>query len=484
MKIKKILLEACILMLAFCSISSASVPALSGGAEFVHGRWTDLAARFPIPGVDGKIKDAPSPEILASWWSVFNDETLTVLIMTALENNRSLASARASITEGRAQLGVSRAAGLPWLDSENYWRVSKNVSDTGEKCIDIARLSIDTSWEIDIFGGRRQTIKAGAADLEAQYAALNSAWVSLTSEIAIDYISLRALQEQLAIARENLGAQRQTLDIIETRFKRGLDDALALEQSKYTLEQTLSSIPPLETGAERMKNSLAILAGMVPGALEETLSTPKPIPEVSADVIVGIPANAMRQRPDIREAELNLAAQIARKKAAKADLWPKFFLDGSIGTETRSPVGGSLFEGPNNLYSFGPRITFPIFHWGAIRNNIKVQTAKQEQCLYAYEQAVLTAAVEVRNAITSVLKERLRTDSLGKGITSAKSALTIAEDKYSRGLVDFNNVISAQQALLSMKKDHAESRGQTAIDMVALFKSLGGGWALMDAQSK
>ncbi len=192
-------------------------------------------------------------------------------------------------------------------------------------------------------------------------------------------------------------------------------------------------------------------------------------------MMIGIPVNSIRQRPDIFAAERQLAAQIARKKSAKADLWPKFYLLGSIGTEALDT--GSLFEGPNKAYSFGPKITWPIFHGGAIRNNIKVQTARQEQYLAAYEQTVLNAVAEVRNALTAEMEERKRNEALRKGIDAAQTALEVANDKYRNGLTDFNNVINAQRSLLILSEARAISDGQITSNTVRLFKALGGGWA-------
>ena len=459
-----------------------SVPAASGDVQLSEGRWTELAARYPIPSVSGDIKNAPTPEILSSWWDSLGDETLTQLIRTALENNRDLASARSRVTEARYALGISKAALLPWLDSTNFWSKSRTPVEAGGsgRSGEMYKLGIDASWEIDIFGGRRQTVKASMATLEAQYAALNSAWVSLSSEVAVNYISLRTLQQRLIIAKDNLALQQDTLNMLQSRYDAGLSNALALSQAQYTLEQTRSSIPPIETNIEATKNGLAVLTGLVPGALEETLREAQPIPQADMSVMVGIPANALRQRPDIRAAERRLVAQIARKKSAQADLWPKFYLVGSIGTE--SLTSGSLFEGPNKLYSFGPQITFPIFHWGAIRKNIKVQRERQAQALNTYEQTVITAVSEVRNAITAALQERQRNASLKTGVEAARTALDVANDQYRNGLVDFNNVISAQRALLSLSELYVNSSGQITTDAVQLFKALGGGWAPISAE--
>lgn len=452
---------------------SKSVP----DKELMEGKWIEMAHRYPIPSNPGECLSAPDPEILAKWWEYLNDEILTQLIEWSLQSNRDLDSARSKVTEARAALGIDKAALLPWLDNTDYWYNTRTPVSTGGagKGIDLYRLGIDASWEIDIFGGKRASIKAGAASLEAQYASLHAAWVSLSAEVALNYLTLRTLQERLQIAESNLALQEETLEMLQSRVDAGLSDYLALNQSKYTLEQTKAEIPPLKKSLEEVKNTLAVLTGRVPGSLGEMLDDIKPIPKLDQKMMAGIPANSIRQRPDIFAAERQLAAQISRKKSAQADLWPKFYLIGSIGTEALDT--GSLFQGPNKAYSFGPKIVWPIFHAGAIRNNIKVQTARQEQYLAAYEQTVLNAVAEVRNTLTSGMEERKRNEALKRGIEAAQTALDVANDKYRNGLTDFNNVINAQRALLTLSEACAVSDGQITSDTVRLFKALGGGWA-------
>jgi len=266
------------------------------------------------------------------------------------------------------------------------------------------------------------------------------------------------------------------VELLQSQYDSGLKDGLALSQAKYTMEQTRSTVPPLRTSIEETMNRLAILVGQVPGSLEEMLGEYRPLPKPEAVDLVGIPANSLRQRPDIYSAERRLAAQIARKKAAQRDLWPKFNLFGSIGLESFNSTSGlSLSDGVS--YSFGPSISWPIFRGGAIRNNIKVQTAKQEQLLAAYEQTVLNAVAEVRNALTSETQERERNQSLQRGVEAARTAYEIAKDKYKNGLTDFNNVIGAQSALLTLEEQYAISEGQMLSNIVRVFKVLGGGWA-------
>jgi NodT family efflux transporter outer membrane factor (OMF) lipoprotein len=441
------------------------------------GSWDALAVKYGnrYTASDGSV--ILSPDVLASWWNVFGDETLTGLIEDALADNRDLRVARGKLLEARAALGISRSAVLPWLDNTDSWNDSKasENSASGEFRTEVTRLAIDASWEIDIFGGRRESINAAEADLEAAHAALHAAWVTLSSEVALNYLSLRTLHERLNIVVMNLGLQEETLAMLSSMYDAGLCDSLALNQARYTVENTRASIPPIKASAESTMNALAILTGQVPGSIEESLSEYRPLPKADQSMLVGIPAEGLRRRPDIRAAERALAAQISRRKSAEKDLLPKFFLMGSIGLETLS--GGSLFSGDSFGFSFGPRITIPIFHGGAIRKNIQIQTAREDQLLASYEGTVLDAVAEVRNALASSTQELDRNKSLKSGLEAANAAFSVAYDKYKNGLVDFNNVIDAQMAQLSLEEQFVVSEGQIASNIVKIFKALGGGWA-------
>jgi NodT family efflux transporter outer membrane factor (OMF) lipoprotein len=463
------------------------VAPVSRDADLDAGKWSAISAKYPNPYASGDIFSgavAPSSDVLANWWDVLEDETLTRLIEWSLLDNRDLQAARSKVVESRASLGISKSALLPWLDNVDSWthsETSENSTSAGAKP-EISHLGIDASWEIDIFGGRHQDIKAGVAALEADYAALHSAWVSLSSEVALNYLTLRTLQERLAISQQNLELQQETVDLLQSRYDAGLVDALALSQARYTIEQTRAGIPPLQANIEAAMNALSILTGSIPGSLEEMLKDRKPLPSPDPVSLVGIPANSLRQRPDIRAAERRLAAQVARKKSAEADLLPRFYLTGSIGLESLS--GGSLFSSDSFGFSFGPRITLPIFHGEAIRSNIRVQGAREEQLLAAYEGTVLGAVAEVRNALASSAQEIDRNKSLKIGIAAARDALEVAVDKYKSGLTDFNNVITAQRALLTLEEETAISDGQMTSNVVRVFKALGGGWAPLLAENQ
>ena len=482
-KIFRTLLFALLLISLTAFAACAAEEAEPEDEELIAGDWTVMAKRYPNPYLSEDIADAPSPELLASWWNSLGDETLISLIERALENNRDLEQARQKVTEARATLGISKSTVLPWLDSNDSWtraKTSENSTGTGQT-VSVYRLGLDASWEIDIFGGRRQEIKAGKATLEAQYAALHNTWVTLASEVALNYLNLRTLQERLRIANESLILQEESLGLLQSQYDAGLADALALNQAQYVYEQTKASIPPIRTSVEQALNAIAILTGDVPGSLELLLGEAKPLPAPDAANLLGIPADYLRQRPDIRMAERQLIAQIARTKSARADLWPKFTFVGSIGLESIST--GSIFSSGSQAFSFGPKISLPFFHAGAIRNNIRVQTARQEQYLAAYEQTVLNAVAEVRNSLTANVQERSRNESLRAGVDAARTAYDVASDKYRNGLTDYYNVIDAQRSLLSLQEQLVISEGEIISNLVGLYKALGGGWAPIVAEN-
>jgi NodT family efflux transporter outer membrane factor (OMF) lipoprotein len=455
----------------------SSSPPISDDAAVREGEWFRLAGKYDNIYASDAGGGAISIELLSSWWKALGDSALDGLITDALSNNRDLRAARSRMMEARAALGISEAAALPWLDSSDTWtnnKTSENSSGGGNRT-EITKFGIDASWEIDIFGARHDNIKAAEAGLEASHADLHAAWVTLSSEVALNYISLRTLQERMRIANLNLALREETLSMVASLRDAGLRDSLALNQAKYAVETTRASIPPIKSDIERVMNALAIMTGRVPGNLERSLIRPGPIPEARYISTAGIPADALRQRPDIRAAERSLAVQMSKKASAEKDLLPKFFLSGSIGLETLS--GGGLFSGDSIGFAFGPRITLPIFHGGAIRKNIRVQTEREKQLLAAYEGTVLDAVAEVRNALAAGAQENERNKILHSGLESARAAFEIAGDRYRNGLTNFSEVISAQDALLSFEDQIAVSEGQMTANVVRIYKALGGGWA-------
>jgi NodT family efflux transporter outer membrane factor (OMF) lipoprotein len=271
--------------------------------------------------------------------------------------------------------------------------------------------------------------------------------------------------------------QEETYDITNWRRQAGLTTQLDVEQAKYSLEQTRSQIPTLQSGLERAKNRLAVLLGQDPGSLNEILDERKAIPVAPLEVAVGVPADALRQRPDVRRAERELAVQTAQIGVAKAELFPKLSLSGSIGLEALAL--GNLFSSAAQILTLGSNIAWTIFNAGSIRQNINVQTALQEQALIRYEAAILTALEEVENALTAYANEQARRQSLLEATEAAQNAMALARDQYSSGLIDFQVVLDTQRSLLSLQDELAINEGEVTSNLISLYKALGGGWTLL-----
>jgi len=412
---------------------------------------------------------------LADWWTTLHDPLLSRLVERAVSGNLDLKSAQARIREARARRGVSRAGLFPTLDTSGSASWSQSSKDKGTgKTNDLYAASFDAGWELDIFGSVRRSVEAAEADLRASQEDLRNVLVSLLAEVALNYVEVRTFQTRLVVAEENLEAQSETYQLTQWRYEAGLSDELAVQQARYNLENTRSQIPILRTGLEEAMNRIAVLMGEPPGKVHAELMKQEPIPVTPLKVTVGVPADALRRRPDVRRAERQLAAQTARIGVATADLYPRFALSGSIGLETLSL--SNLSSSGIWTLSGGPRITWPIFRAGAIRQNIEVQSALQEQALIQYEAAVLNALEEVENTLVAYAEEKRRRDDLREGSLAAQKAAELAQHKYQAGLTDFNNVLDAQRSLLSFQDQLAQSDGTVTSNLVRLYKALGGGW--------
>jgi NodT family efflux transporter outer membrane factor (OMF) lipoprotein len=276
------------------------------------------------------------------------------------------------------------------------------------------------------------------------------------------------------VAEANLEAQSETYQLTQWRYEAGLSDELAVQQARYNLENTRSLIPAFRTRLEEAMNRIAVLLGEQPGKVHPELEKREPIPVTPLNVAVGVPADLLRRRPDVRQAERQLAAQTARIGVATADLYPKFTLSGSIGLEAFS-LSNLSSSGAWSL-SGGPRITWAIFKGGAIRQNIEVQSALQEQALIQYEATILSALEEVENALVAYAEVQQRRQSLSEATQAAQKAVDLAQHRYQAGLTDFNNVLDAQRSLLSFQEQLAQSEGTVTSNLVRLYKALGGGW--------
>jgi multidrug efflux system outer membrane protein len=430
----------------------------------------------------GLMTEEMDPKILAGWWATLNDPELSNLIDRAVAGNLDLKKAWARVREARARRGLAKSDLFPTLDAAGSATWSRSSKDTVTgKTSDLYSASFDAGWELDIFGGVRRSVEAAEADLGAKQEDLHDVLVSLLAEVAVNYLDVRTFQVRLAVAEANLQAQSETYQLAQWRYEAGLSDELTVQQARYNLENTRSQIPTLRTGLEEAMNRIAVLLGEQPGKLHAELEKREPIPVTPLNVAVGVPADLLRRRPDVRQAERQLAAQTARIGVATADLYPKFTLSGSIGLEALSL--NNLSSGIWTL-SGGPRISWAIFKAGAIRQNIEVQSALQEQYLIAYETAVLSALEEVENALVAYAEEQQRRQSLSEATQAAQKAVELAQHKYQAGLTDFSNVLDAQRSLLSFQDQLAQSDGTVTSNLVRLYKALGGGWTSMAPDEK
>jgi NodT family efflux transporter outer membrane factor (OMF) lipoprotein len=415
---------------------------------------------------------------LSRWWKQLGDPLLSEFIEEALKSSPTMDSARARLREARAQRGVAEAELYPTVNATGGGRTSKTGD---EEAISTYQAGFDASWEPDIFGGTRRYLEASTAELESTVAGLHDTQVSLAAEVALEYVSIRSLQARIAIARENLALQVETREIAGWRYQAGLVSGLDYDQARAAEAQTRAQIPALETSLAGSRNRIAVLVGEAPGSIDDRLAAQAPIPDVPESVIVGIPADVLRQRPDIRAAERALAAQTARVGAAVASQYPNFSLSGSLGVE--GVTLAALTGGSSVISSLAASVAETIFAGGRIRRQIQVQTAVQDQALAAYESTVLTALEDVENALVSLRRSRERYDHLQAADEAARSAALLARQRYAAGLVDYTSVVSTQQTQLTVSDSLQSCEADITKALIRLYKALGGGWSTEDSEA-
>jgi outer membrane protein, multidrug efflux system len=429
----------------------------------------------------GPITAEPTPvsvQDLVQWWTTFNDPTLTSLVDRAVSSNLDLKLAEARIRQARAARGVAAAGLGPTLDASGSVVHSRSAITTSHRTEgDVSNLyqaGLDAAWELDIFGGTRRNIEAADADLQAAVEDRRDVLVTLTAEVALNYIDLRAFQQRIAIARQNLAAQQHTAELTRKRFEAGFVGRLDVANADAQVATTASLIPLLESSARQTIYSLGILLGREPAALLEELTPASTIPAAPPEVPAGLPADLLRRRPDIRRAEAQIHAATANIGVATADLFPKFALSGSIGL--RSNQFSSWMDWVNRVWAFGPSASWQVFTSGAVRSNIKVQEALQAQSLLAYQQTVLTALQDVENALIASATEADHLKALAEAVAANRQAVRLSTQLYTQGEIDFLNVLDAQRSLFVSEDALVQSTGNISTDRVTLYKALGGGW--------
>jgi len=411
---------------------------------------------------------------LRSWWKTFGDGQLTGYVNQAVKRSPQLRLAAARLEEARALRGVAESGRFPTLDAVGSIDRGRRGTQGRPATNTLYSASFDSAWELDLFGKIRRQVEAADAEVEATEEDYYDVLVTLTAEVALNYVEVRAFQKRLEVAQGNRAAQRKTLDLVRGSFEAGEVSRLDLEQAQGNAEATESQIPLLETSLAQARHRLAVTVGSAPASMDRELGKVRGIPMGPRSIAVGVPAEVMRRRPDVRRAERQLAAQWARVGAAQADLYPSLRLSGTVGLES---IGmGTFLKGSSVIFGLGPSVSWNVFSGGRVRQTIKVETARQEQALIAYEAAILDALRDVEDAIVAYGKEMVRRESLARAEESARRAVDLAESQYRGGESGFLPVLDAQRSLFQAQDQLVQSEAQITTNLIRLYKALGGGW--------
>jgi NodT family efflux transporter outer membrane factor (OMF) lipoprotein len=430
----------------------------------------------------------------SNWWRVFDDPVLDNLVEKAYQQNLSLQIAGIRIYEARAQLGIAVGNLYPQQQSASGELTTNKLSTSADTpFIDTnfneLRLGFDASWELDIWGRFRRSVQSGVANLEATIASYDNVLVSLTAEVARTYIVIRTLEKQVVVAVNNVKLQERSLQIAEVRFKEGAVSELDVTQAKSLLSDTQALVPRLESSLRRAQNALAILLGVLPGTLTEMLIGLAEIPVASEAVIIDIPNNLLRRRPDIRLAELQIATQSPQIGIAKADLYPQFFLFGNIGWRSSDTNSVSVQNSLGDIFSYkslfwnaGPGFNWNILNYGRIRNSVRVEDARLQELVVNYKDTVLNAQREVEDAMVAFTRSKEEERFLKVSVTAAQRSVELSLLQYREGLVDYQRVLDSQRFLATQEERLTEVSGQVGTDLVATYKALGGGWQIREGE--
>ena len=433
----------------------------------------------------------------ADWWAVFNDPLLSELVETAYDQNLTLRSAAVRILEARAQLGIAVGNLYPQQQQASgglvYYSKRRNDANAVLGDFDFTRadVGVDLAWELDVWGRLRRGVESADAGFLASIAAYDDVLVSLIGNVADAYTLVRTFQQRIGIANENVAIQERSIEIADVRWRNETTTELDVQQAKTLLASTQASIPRLETGLRQARNALSVLLGVTPGELPAALDAAGPIPTAESEVAVGVPADLVRRRPDVRRAELQAASQATRVGVAKAELYPAFALGGSIGLATTDASGsggvgdtglGDLPQSDSSFAFGGATFTWPLFNYGQLKNRVRVEDARYQQSLVDYQNTVLRAVREAEDAMTAFVRSREEVVYRQDGETASRRAVDLAMTQYREGATDYTTVINTQESLLSAQEQLISVRGDVVRNLIALYKALGGGWQIREGR--
>jgi NodT family efflux transporter outer membrane factor (OMF) lipoprotein len=428
---------------------------------------------LPEPAPTAQPQAAPS-ERHDEWWRVFEDPALDQVVAAAQRANPSVAIAGARIMEARAQLGVAGSGLYPQLQqvSGHAFGVGQSVSDAPDQTFASYGAAFDIAWEMDFWGKYRRGIEAADANYFASIAQYDDVQVLVAAQAASFYTSIRTFEQRLHITQENAALQKRSLEITERLFSSGNEAELDVQQAKSLYLGTIATIPELESGLRQAQNALNVLLGRPPGPVPEMAAGREQIPEAGLDVIVDLPASLLRRRPDVRSAEMLLAAQSALIGVSQAALYPSIALVGTVGLSATSLSSSST----TLAWSAGPALAWNVFDHGRLQDQVLVQDARFQQLYEAYQDTLLRAARELDDAAVSFAKSRVQADILEQAAQAAKRSLDIATIQYQEGLVDFERVLDSQRTLFSQQERLVTTRSSVSQSLISLYKAMGGGW--------
>ena len=419
------------------------------------------------------------------WWRTFNDPTLERVVDVAYRQNLDLQVAGLHIVEARAQLGIATGRIFPQQQAVLGSAQAVGLSaDTPNLPTNVVRhygdfqIGFDAVWELDFWGKYRRGIESQGAALEASAADYDAALVSLTAEAARTYVTIRTFEQLLLLAQQNTKLQEEGLAIANARFANGATTELDVAQATSLLETTRATIPQLQLSLQQARNALSTLLGESAGGVEALLQTAGDIPKAPERVAVGVPAELLRRRPDVRSAELLAWAQCARIGVAKADLYPSFSLAGSIGY--RAATSGLIASNPLNdiYYALGPTVNWPFLNYGRLTNAVRVEDARFQALIVSYRSTVLKAAQEVEDSLTGYVDGQAVVAAQQRSVVAADRAVQIALVQYREGAADYERVLDAERTLLQQQNSLAEGVSAVTTSAISLYKALGGGWEL------
>lgn len=465
---------------ALCAVAAlAPLPACTSGLPTPQAVVSDAQAQV----VPAHWQDAAKPAdaaALVSWWSQFGDPTLTRLVEESLAANESIAAARGRLRAARALRDEAHGARLPSVGASGSASSQERIdslsrAEAGDGVLvgdDTYSLGIDAAWEADLFGRLRGTEQAAAANARGSVASLYDAQRVISAEVALNYIDLRDAQARLQLAQANLEIQRENLRIAQWRNQAGLGNELDVEQARTAVGQTTAALPVLQLSIATAIHQIDVLRGRAPGSSASLLAPPAPLPAPPDAIDIGLPAQLLERRPDVLAAQSSLEAAVIRIGVAQAELYPALRLSGAIGT-TADAVDG-LFDA--SLGSLVAGVTAPIFQGGQIRARIEQQRGNADSALAEYRSTVLTALLEVENALQAARAARERETALRAAEQSALVSLQLAEIRYRAGAVDFQTLLDTQRSLLTVQDSRASASAARSTAAIQLFKALGGGW--------